>query len=75
MDNQQFQLLVLACTQPEGTTSSRKYDEESFAQRVIAEAMKDCGGSMRLDVAASMVHDLVCPIKSQTTSNNSYSCS
>ena len=58
MDPAQFKTLVLACTYvEEGKGGPRRYDEESFAQRVIASATK--GGDLKQEVAASMINDLV----------------
>lgn len=59
MDPAQFKTLVLSCTKPDEKGGARKYDEESFAQRVIAAATKG-GGELKQEVAASMVKDLVC---------------
>jgi hypothetical protein len=58
MDPAQFKTLVLSCTHVEEKGGPRKYDEESFAQRVIASASKG-GGEIKQEVAATMVNELV----------------
>lgn len=70
MDAEQFKTIVLNCTQPKEKGGTRKYDEESFAQRVISSSFPPSSSSsqnssssaatMKLDVAAKMIHDLVC---------------
>lgn len=66
MDAEQFKTIVLNCTQPKEKGGTRKYDEESFAQRVISSSFppssssQNSSSSMKLDVAAKMIHDLVC---------------
>lgn len=58
MDPAQFKSLVLACTEREEKGGARKYDEESFAQRVITSSTVK-GGELKQEVAVSMVNDLV----------------
>ncbi len=64
-DAQQFQKLVLTTTQPDVSTvlsTTRKYDEESFAGRVLSQCtiMKDGVPSLLLDAMFAMVNELVC---------------
>lgn len=63
MDAEQFQKIVLKCTEPKEKSGTRKYDEESFAQRVISSSSSSTpSNNMKLDVAANMIHDLVCSL-------------